>query len=123
MYFEKSHEETRRKAINAETEKQIEIEKVGIELERKHKEEERKRELEHQDLILQQQMKFEKARESNVENSKENLVKNVKLPKLSITKFNGKFSEWLSFWNTFEAEIVSTNLPSASKFGYLKELL
>jgi hypothetical protein len=65
-------------------------------------------------------MKFEKAWESNLENSKENLVK---LPKLSITKFNGKFSEWLSFWNTFEAEIVSTNLPLVSKFGYLKELL
>jgi hypothetical protein len=88
-----------------------------------HKDEERKRELEHQDLILQQQMKLEKARESNTEKSKELQVKNVKLPKLSITKFTGKFCDWLPFWNTFKAEIDSTDLPSVSKFGYLRELL
>ena len=35
-------EETRRKLINAETEKQIEIEKARFELERAHKDEERK---------------------------------------------------------------------------------
>ena len=45
-------EETRRKLINAETEKQIEIEKARFELERAHKDEERKRELEHQDLVF-----------------------------------------------------------------------
>ena len=116
-------EETRRKLINAETEKQIEIEKARFELERAHKDEERKRELEHQDLVLQQQIKFEKTKESYAEKSNDRQVKNVKLPKLSITKFSGKFSDWLSFWNTFEVEIDSTDLPSVSKFGYLKELL
>jgi hypothetical protein len=114
-------EANRREAIDAETEKQMAIEKAK--LERVHKDEERKRELEHQDLILQQQMKFEKARESNTEKSKELQVKNVKLPKLSITKFTGKFCDWLPFWNTFKAEIDSTDLPSVSKFGYLRELL
>ena len=116
-------EAIRREVIKAETEKQVAIEKVRMELERIHKEEERKRDLEHQDLILQQQMKFEKARESNVEKPKELQVKNVKLPKLSITKFSGKFSDWLSFWNTFEVEIDSTELPTVSKFAYLRELL
>ncbi|CAB4038926.1 Hypothetical predicted protein [Paramuricea clavata] len=51
-------EANRREAIDAETEKQMAIEKARLELERVHKNEERKKELEHQDLILQQQMKF-----------------------------------------------------------------
>jgi hypothetical protein len=116
-------EANRREAIDAETEKQTAIEKARLELERVHKDEERKRELEHQKLILQQQMKFEKARESNTEKSKELQVKNVKLPKLSITKFTGKLCDWLPFWNTFKGEIDSTDLPSVSKFGYLRQLL
>jgi hypothetical protein len=66
-------------------------------------------------------MKFQKSMETSMEKSKE--VKNIKLPKLAITKFSGKFSDWLPFWNTFEAEIDSVDLPSVSKFGYLKELL
>ena len=48
---------------------------------------------------------------------------NIKLPKLQIRKFSGKFSDWFPFWNTFEAEIDSTDLPAVSKFGFLKELL
>ena len=95
--IENEDEETRRKLINAETEKQIEIEKARFELERAHKEEERKRELEHHDLVLQQQIKFEKTKESYAEKSNDRQVKNVKLPKLSITKFSGKFSDSLSF--------------------------
>ena len=87
-------EETRRKLMSAEAEKQIEIEKAKLELERVHKDEERKRELEHHDLILQQQIKFEK---TQAEKSIDKQVKNVKLPKLSITKFSGKYSDWLSF--------------------------
>ncbi len=57
----------------------------------------------------------------NLSQSKE--VKNTKLPKLSITKYSGKFSDWLPFWNTFHAEIDSTDLLTVSKFGYLEELL
>ena len=110
-----------RMAIDAETEKQLAIEKARLELERVHKEAERQRELEHQDRILQQKMKFQKSMETSMGKSKE--VKNIKLPKLAITKFSGKFSDWLPFWNTFEAEIDSFDLPSVSKFGYLKELL
>ncbi|CAB4006943.1 Hypothetical predicted protein [Paramuricea clavata] len=120
---ERENDETNlRMAIDAETEKQLAIEKARLELERVHKEAEHQRELEHQDQILQQNMKFQKSMETSVEKSKE--VKNIKLPKLAITKFSSKFSDWLPFWNTFEAEIDSVNLlPSVSKFGYLKELL
>ena len=47
----------------------------------------------------------------------------VKLPKLLITKYNGALENWLSFWNKFEAEIDSTDLPAVTKFAYLKELV
>ena len=47
----------------------------------------------------------------------------AKLPKLSITKFDGSFDQWLSFWNKFSAEIDATDLPAVTKFAYLKELL
>ena len=47
----------------------------------------------------------------------------AKLPKLSITKFDGTFEQWLPFWNKFCAEIDSTDLPLVTKFAYLKELI
>ena len=114
-------EEIREKTIKIETDKQIAIEKARLELEKAHKEEERKRELEHQDLILQQRLKFEK--DLTTTEGKLKQVKNAKLPKLDITNFSGKVSDWLPFWNIFEAEIDATEMPAVSKFGYLKELL
>ena len=48
----------------------------------------------------------------------------VKMPKLVITKYDGTYERWLSFWNKFEAEIDNTYLPAVTgKFSYLKELL
>ena len=60
-----------RMAIDAETEKQLAIEKARLELERVHKEAERQRELEHQDRILQQKIKFQKSMETSMEKSRE----------------------------------------------------
>ena len=54
---------------------------------------------------------------------KKKLVIRLKLPKLSITKFDELFENWLPFWNKFEAEIDSTILPAVTKFAYLKELV
>ena len=113
--------EIREKTIKIETDKQIVYEKARIKLEKAHKEEERKRELEHQDLILQQRLKFEK--DLTATEGKLKQVKNAKLPKLDITNFSGKVSDWLPFWNIFQAEIDATEIPEVSKFGYLKELL
>ena len=47
----------------------------------------------------------------------------AKLPKLVITKFNGTHTDWIRFWNQFEAEINKSNLLSISKFSYWKEIL
>ena len=53
---------------------------------------------------------------------KKKLVIKLKLPKLSITKFDELFESWLPFWNKFEAEIDSTLSPAVAKFAHLKEL-
>ena len=48
---------------------------------------------------------------------------NVKLPKLIITKFDGKSLDLFRFWNQFESEIDKAAIGSVSKFSYRKELL
>ena len=47
-------------------------------------------------------------------------VSSVKMPKLVITKYDGTYERWLSFWNKFEAEMYNTDLPAITKFSYLK---
>ena len=47
----------------------------------------------------------------------------VKLPKLTITKFNGTYTDWVRFWGQFEVEIDRPDVPHVTKFSYLKELL
>ncbi|UYV68021.1 hypothetical protein LAZ67_5002829, partial [Cordylochernes scorpioides] len=48
----------------------------------------------------------------------------VKLPKFMISKFNGNLSEWLTFWNSFDAAIRQNNsLNPIDKFNYLKSYL
>lgn len=47
----------------------------------------------------------------------------VTLPKLLMTKFNGKVEAWLPFWGKFRTEIDATNLPVLTKFSYLKDYL
>ena len=36
---------------------------------------------------------------------------NVRLQKLQITKFDGTHTDWLRFWNQFEAEIYAVRFP------------
>jgi hypothetical protein len=48
---------------------------------------------------------------------------NSKLPELKMTKFNGNASNWLTYWNAFEAEIDKAGLTPTAKFAYLKEIL
>ena len=45
------------------------------------------------------------------------------MPKLVITKSDGTYEKWLSFWNKFEAEIDATGIPPVTKFAHVKELL
>ena len=47
----------------------------------------------------------------------------VKLPKLTITEFNGSYQDWPRFWCQFVETIDKTGIPSFLKFTYLRELL
>ena len=46
--------------------------------------------------------------------------KSVKLPKLVIAKYDRTFKKWLSFWNTFKAEVDSQDIPVVTKFEFLR---
>ena len=49
---------------------------------------------------------------------------NVRLPKLSIKKFNGDLVKWTTFWDTFESAVhTNSSLSSIDKFNYLNSLL
>ena len=48
----------------------------------------------------------------------------VKLPKLSIRKFNGDLTKWVTFWDSFNSSIhTNPALSSVDKFNYLTSLL
>ena len=47
----------------------------------------------------------------------------AKLPKLSITKFNGTHLAWRRFWSQFVEEIDKSGMAPITKFSYLKEFV
>lgn len=47
----------------------------------------------------------------------------AKLPKLTITKFDGTYMNWPQFWGQFTETIDKTNVQPITKFSYLRELL
>ena len=47
----------------------------------------------------------------------------AKLPKLTITKFDGTYKDWPRFWGQFTETIDKTSVPPITKFSYLRELL
>ena len=48
----------------------------------------------------------------------------VRLPKLSIKKFNGNLTAWTTFWDSFESTIhLNPELTNIDKFNYLNSLL
>ena len=47
----------------------------------------------------------------------------AKLPKLTITKFDGTYRDWPRFWGQFTETINKTSVPPITKFSYLREPL
>ena len=46
----------------------------------------------------------------------------VKLPKLTIKKFSGDLTKWVTFWDSFESAIhLNRSLSDVDKFNYLRE--
>ena len=81
---------------------------------------------------LEQKLEFEKKIEESKKNqapaklaeAKGSETRHTKLPKLTIAKFNGSHTDWLRFWNIFEAEVDKcSDLAGVTKFAYLKDLL
>lgn len=82
--------------------------------------------LKYEREILEQKLSFDKEHQQNQDGgskTSDQRASAAKLPKLQITKFDGKIENWLPFWGKFTSEIDKTDLPNVTKFGYLKELL
>ena len=48
----------------------------------------------------------------------------AKLPKITLPKFNGEITNWISFWDSFNSAVhANTSLSRVSKFNYLNSLL
>ena len=48
----------------------------------------------------------------------------VKLPKLTMKRFNGDLTKWTTFWDSFSSSVhVNTALSGIDKFNYLISLL
>ena len=89
------------------------------------REEEAKNAMTHkQNMTFEQKLLEQKAAyESKLKDeghANQNKLSGAKLPKLPITKFNGKYKAWLPFWGNFSSEIDSASLPTLTKFSYLK---
>ena len=83
---------------------------------------ERASQIEQEDKLLQQKLKYQQMLDkAHLNQPKDGIT--AKLPKLLITKFNGSFSDWLSFWNKFQVVIDKHNIRKITKFAYLKELM
>ena len=76
---------------------------------------------------LQYELKIEECKKNQTTKASEiktSEAQRTKLPKLTIAKFNGSYTDWLCFWNIFEAEIDScSDLAGVTKLAYLKDLL
>ena len=46
----------------------------------------------------------------------------AKLPKLTITKFNGTYADWPRFWRQYSETVDKAGTPPVTKFSYLREL-
>ena len=84
---------------------------------RRHYEEELKLEEARMKMKREYERKFEEDRNKSIKES------GAKLPKLTITQFQGTHLDWLRFWSQFETEIDKASISQVAKFSYLKELL
>lgn len=76
---------------------------------------------------LEYELKIEECKRNQATKASEiktSAAQRTKLPKLTIAEFDGSYTDWLRFWNIFEAEIDScSDLAGVTKLAYLKDLL
>ena len=89
--------------------------------------EEEKRKQPHEEGLKLEEAKMQIKRdfEKNMGEEQNKSVKEsgAKLPKLTVTKFQGTHLDWLWFWSQFKTEIDEATITQVAKFLYLKELL
>ena len=96
---------------------------LAAETKRRHFEEELKFEQEKFERRLEHEKAIAENRKTTASATAAAKSTNTKLPKLVISKFNGKHTDWLRFWNQFSAEIDASEAAKVTKFSYLKELV
>ena len=61
---------------------------------------------------------------STPEPDRARIITEVKLPKLTLRKFGGDWTSWVTFWDSFESSIhQNPDLSQVDKFNYLHSLL
>ena len=90
---------------------------------REGKQREREEQLHHERELYEAKIKLKSELKLSSENDSANDELQAKLPKLTITKFNGTYQDWTRFWNKVSETIDKSGIPSVTKFAYLRELL
>ena len=91
--------------------------KLQLEEELKFEQEKFERRLEHEKALAENK----KSQSGTTSGAMKSAT--TKLPKLVITQFSGKYTDWLRFWEQFKAVIDNSEVSSVTKFSYLKELV
>ena len=90
---------------------------------REGKQREREEQLHHERELYEAKIKLKSELKLSSENVGAKDELQAKLPKLTITKFNGTYQDWTRFWNQFSDTIDKSGIPSVTKFADLRELL
>ena len=90
---------------------------------REGKQRQREEQLEHERQVYEAKIKMKSELKIPSESGSSKDEIQAKLPKLTITKFNGTFQDWTRFWDQFSETIHKTGIPNVTKFAYLRELL
>ena len=103
---------------------QLEYEQAQLRLQQEHEARERESQIKQEEQLLRQKLNYQQMLdEAHPDQLADKDGATAKLPKLTITKFNGTFSDWLRFWNQFESVIDKQNISGVMKFSYLKNLV
>ena len=94
----------------------------SVKQERAIEDEKHEQKMSHERELYEQQLKLQKVLATGQQNQVKKAA-STKLPKLSITQFDGKCANWPPFWNKFVAEIDGADLSPVTKFTYLKEFV
>ena len=69
------------------------------------------------------EIELDLAKEGTIRKKEREKPQAVKLQRYTITPFTGDFTDWLRFWNQFQAEVDASKISEISKFNYLLELV